>query len=843
MEPLEVVLIGAGRRTHGCGCAGGGGLSEELHDLMGSKRIGRNSPVFAPAEEGMYLCEGHGVDSVRLYDHAGNYVRTLYPFAAEKLNALKGLDWQAFPQDGQKLPVKKGPKHRSTLLTSGDNLWGGMPAKHGCAATAMAAQGGRIALVSAKLNRLAADGTTGGLDLEGPETAIRWDASSPPAQPRSTCLSPDGKWVYLTNYHYWTRRPEDYLHCVMRVEFAGNGKLELFAGSTKPGDCGASNEKLCCPASVACDEKGRVFIADYMNDRIQIFGADGKHLQSVKVTKPAHLSVHPKTAEMYVGSWMLDNRFIPSNDTRVEALLYRLGPPEAPRVCASYPLALVDYAGTMSETQGHEYRMSVDFQTQPPTLWLLPGKPYRVGGWGVLSDRPDLRGTGISLFVEKDGKLQLKRDFHSDTVQAVVRATPPKYVRQRLHVNPKNGKLYVAEGDSGVGKAFRQLVEIEPSTGAVQLFQLPFSAEDLAIDLDGRFYLRTDFAVGRFDPVDWREIPYDYGEELEKVSFDLSAGGTNLISGLPLPGTGRMGWYHLGGMAVSPRGDLAVTCCNTEKAAALRTGDENFYAKEGGLKQGVAKYKPRLYPGRAVGWETHIWDKHGKLIQEDALKGLVVTDGLGLDKDCNLYVLACALRVLDGKPYFLPWAETLLKAKPGKFQAVSGSETGLPVPLAKEARPSRPPALHIAGGGEAWVEGAEWLYGGVGFNGFAAGGGTCICWNARPALDLFARSFVPEVDHFSVAVLDTSGNLILRIGKYGNVDDGKPLQPSGGPANPRPVGGDEVALYHAPYVAAHTDRRLFISDGGNSRILSVKLGYHAEERIQLKAVAERSSTR
>ncbi len=43
---------------------------------------------------------------------------------------------------------------------------------------------------------------------------------------------------------------------------------------------------------------------------------------------------------------------------------------------------------------------------------------------------------------------------------------------------------------------------------------------------------------------------------------------------------------------------------------------------------------------------------------------------------------------------------------------------------------------------------------------------------------------------------------------------------------------------HASYVATHTDRRLFISDAGNSRIVSVKLGYYAEERVALNSIPD-----
>ena len=106
--------------------------------------------------------------------------------------------------------------------------------------------------------------------------------------------------------------------------------------------------------------------------------------------------------------------------------------------------------------------------------------------------------------------------------------------------------------------------------------------------------------------------------------------------------------------------------------------------------------------------------------------------------------------------------------------------------------------------------------------------------HSRFKLDAYARSFAPEVDRYSVAVLDSNGNLIVRIGSYGNFDDGVPLIAAGGSRKPNPMGGDEVGLFYATYVGVHSDKRLFIADFGNSRILSVKLGYHAEEKVALK---------
>ena len=87
-------------------------------------------------------------------------------------------------------------------------------------------------------------------------------------------------------------------------------------------------------------------------------------------------------------------------------------------------------------------------------------------------------------------------------------------------------------------------------------------------------------------------------------------------------------------------------------------------------------------------------------------------------------------------------------------------------------------------------------------------------------------------------MLDANGNLITRFGQYGNVDDGKPLIAAGGPTSPRSIGGSEVAFMRVAYLATESDRRLYAADAANGRILSIKLGYHSEQRVGLKDVPD-----
>jgi len=818
-----------------------------------------NRPLFAAAPEGVYVFEGGGVDHIRLFDHDGNYVRTVYPFPPDRsspaakegpaalqaaLAKVQGLRWMTFPQDGRVLPVWQGLV-QATLFTSGSNTGHNTLAKYGCAASAFAHHKGRLALAMRSLNRMATDGTTGGLPLEGPKTWFPGRGRrGRPAQipPRSAAFSPDGKWLYLTGYrgghHSW-------LHGVARMEYLGDKPPEVFLGTMTEGGDGDDNAHFRCPASVACDARGRIYVADYMNDRIQVFAPDGRYLKTIApVAKPVNVFVHPKTGHIYVISWMLVTRFFRSDAIKVPATVSHYGPLEDPKKLASHLLPFVNYNPTISwnRSGGIHHEAFVDCFTDPPTVWVVPGTgdtaskllqlrasyspgQYRRSPWSAMHYR---------LCQEKDGKLVETANFARDVAKKITWVGPPHAPaldRQRLYVDPTTGMLYVAEGDSGVGKAFRKMLKIDPRTGRVGVLRLPFSTEEIGFDLDGRIYLRTDTHVARFNLRSWREVPWDYGEERAKPGFD--GDGRTLIATVPLPGSGRPGCFHLGGFHVSPKGHVLVSCYNIKKLAVRIPGAFSA-AFEGGRP-----YKPRIYPGRVRWGEIHVWDKHGVLLYEDAVGGLPMTDGLAMDKDDNIYVLAAANRALDGKEYPLERAETLMKFEPGKGRIISLSKRA-PIRIARADGPKRPFDIAKGNTGAAWVEGAEWMYGGVGYGGFnsSKGGGGCACWNARFALDLFARSFATELNRFRVAALDTNGNLILRMGKYGNVDDGVPLVKEGGPKSPRPVGGDEVALCHPSYVAAHTDHRLFIADYGNYRILSVKLGYHAAEKVALKDVTE-----
>ena len=93
------------------------------------RRHGMDPPIIQATAEGVYVYEGGGaLYSLRLFGHDGRYIRTIYPFPADKLDQVKGLHRQTWP-DGQTRPVK--PTYlQQTFLTCGNFYAYQHPAKN-----------------------------------------------------------------------------------------------------------------------------------------------------------------------------------------------------------------------------------------------------------------------------------------------------------------------------------------------------------------------------------------------------------------------------------------------------------------------------------------------------------------------------------------------------------------------------------------------------------------------------------------------------------------------------------------------------------------------------------------
>ncbi|MEX1095966.1 MAG: hypothetical protein WED34_07945 [Planctomycetales bacterium] len=792
------------------------------------KRVGGDSLRMRASAEGVYVFDGGTNPQLRLFDHAGDYVRTVYPFSADKIGEVDGVKWLPFPPDDETFPVKWGLP-QTTFLTQSDLKWGGNwpTAGGGANASAMDTRDGRILLFDQRINQLATDGGTGGRPLAGPActfpvqlgTVHNFQGGTYHIPPISAAIDPQGKWIYLAGYLWWNPWQQGSLNGVARLPLdAGpDAKPEIFLGNMDKDRAGKRPGEFDCAASVACDRQGRVYVSDYMNDRVQVFTPDGAFVRQIDVERPAIVRLHPETDEIFVGSWSMQCTYSDRFAWRKPGVLTHFAPLDDPRLLARYDLDVPGSNGGWDYTQAE-----IDTWTTPPTVWLARGPDRRDGWW----DRSNVR-----MFVSQDGKLVLKRDFAAEAKQALLRPRPPKHERQRLYVNPKNGRVYIGEHlqpSPEASKSFDDLLEIDPETGAVDLVDLPFDTEDMCFDIHGHAYLRTHNLIVRYDPstTPWREVPFDYGEERSPVGYNSSTGRrAHVLSGIPVRGEkGTM--FHLGGIGVSPAGHVVVSACNPSPNEPRKKKEgQNVQDSSGGRP-----YVPRIFPGRARGFEIHVFDRHGQVLYDDAVPGILFSNGLDVDANGSLYVFAGACAYIDGKPYPNDATCTLIKTAP---KAIKVLATRSEIPLEGDTRPDRAPDLFKGNLGQAWVEGAEWAFGGVGMDGKSLSSATrdCSCVaNSRPAVDYFGRTFAPEADRYRVVALDTAGNVILRFGHYGNAD-------SAGAESAAPVGGDEVALMHALYVATHTDHRVFVADMGNQRLVSVKLGYAKTARVPLANAA------
>jgi sugar lactone lactonase YvrE len=778
------------------------------------RKLGNDSAI-AIDRDGVYLYENNLNDYVKMYDHDGDYVRTLYPFAANQLPQILGLRWRSVPPAGLLVPDKKANRGESettvtllpinpTIFKVGNYYMGDM-----------AVHDGLLHLFGHHVGRIGTDGTTRGQQLVGPACEIEV-AKFGKERAHNIALSPDGKWAYMTRvvwaggwapYAHWP-------HAVYRMAMDGSSGPELFLGQPTRG---SSNERFNSPMDVAVDAKGRIYVADWDNDRIQVFAPDGQYLRTIgEITGPSQVQVHPTSGEIYVFCWQArtkDHYGGPANrryNVRAAREMLKFASLDStggrPKLLMKSSLSFAIPAKqrrrfgptVFFSVKGNYDRCVVDFYSNPTRVWVVAG-----GGKG--------NRDSIYLLEEKDNQLVLKRNFDEEVAQAGYRQHAAWFQRQFLYFDPVREHLYLAEMDANEMKNFTGMIRIDIHSGERKWVKLPKVAADAAFDAEGRCYLRAGSTVTRYDPTDWREIPYDYGEQRD-----------GSISLIPTIG-GHGSSYKSGAFNVSPQGDAVVACVWGVKAEDRATVEKR-------RRDAIQKWTPQRYPGRPGGLFVHVYDRHGKLKHEDVIAGGgEFTGGLDMDWHGNLYANIRHHRILDGKPWGRSGTGTLAKfgSKGGRLL----SDANPLVPL--KEKPQRPKDV-----GGLWIPDAKWLYGDA-----ATGSSThCWCRHGRFRVDGFGRVFVPEADRYSIAVLDPNGRIILRIGQYGNADDGLPLgdpKPGvlngdrGSPGIPRSIGGDEVGLFDAQFVTTQTDQRLFVADVGNGRVLAVKLEYEKTERVRL----------
>lgn len=396
--------------------------------------------------------------------------------------------------------------------------------------------------------------------------------------------------------------------------------------------------------------------------------------------------------------------------------------------------------------------------------------------------------------------------------------------------------------------------------------------DDIAFDKKGYIHVHWNpgfefQGVSRHDPSRafiekdnvffYPEIPYDYGVELEgpyKVKY---------LGVLPVkdqPGAK----YFQDGIGVNMRGDVAVESniyyvpkmeeigielsdaglrsVRSETGFTSAEGDDRGYAHfmkkmAERQKRGEEIYSIRRRPGIPLaGGTVWIYDSSGQLRKECAVIAGDLINGIQIDEDGSTYFVTARPRA-DGEKYFLagrggtlgdmsdksnlyPFTGTLIKSIAGKECLVLLANA--PIPL--DEKPKRPADLMSVEFPDVfgkqlwcWVEGAVWLYAGASPIVSTA----CSCPTQRLHLDWYKRVYVPEAYRHSFGVLDTAGNLIMHLGRYGNMDSANAMKP----------GTEDIRIFN-PRCISGTDNYLCFDDWGE-RLIVLRLDYHAEENVKI----------
>jgi hypothetical protein len=852
------------------------------------KRLGGSGPYNLPGyvggiaigPDGAYVIakgqSAKGHSTIRKFDHDGRYVMTLTPPPADMpLSKLNGLGYVKYE------PGKKAIHAEYAYQTVSDRGY-----------FVPALSGAELADVQPALAGTRIFWTSGGLEAENPKKPepcrlhyLFTDGSTDVPGMRGIpfsytsqryprlAASPDGKYVYLTG----GAEGRGSWPGVYRIDPGGKGPGVPFAGKfrkTKRGgyslEPGSDNESLNNPMGVDCDARGRVYVADHANNRIQAFSSEGKYLKTIGIDRPKLVGVHQKTGAIYV---------LHAARVRGKSVdrLTKIASFDDPKVV----YRLDDMGGTV---------FAVDSWTPKPRLWLAGSKTYI--GVGTHGASVGGKGPSVRIFEEDGDNLKIIFDFDEEARKEAGKSWFGRWsggctvMNGNLECDPVREKFYYA-----------RMHVFDLKTGAYEgVFRTPYGGtplyypslhgciNDIGFDKKGYMHIHWDPAhgiqgVSRVDPGQARpvanpkgsrvradrvmfypEVPYDYG--VEHTVHHTHAPWKGLIRTKDQGGS--HGFQY--GLGVNMRGDIAEECSifyipkmedsmrelisghmgnrNTVDYGGLQSGSTFTYERfvqevHEREKKGERVYFIKREPGIPLSGST-VWtfDSTGELKQECAAIAGDSINGVRLDEDGAIYFVAARPRAFDGKPFLYgkggtlgtetrkriqdnryPFTGTLIKTTPGRKCKVLLSKAVVPL----QTVPKRSPEVlgmdfsHGGTGVPGWVEGKEWLYAGA--SPIVATG--CTCPVQRLHLDWYKRVYVPEAYRHSVGVLDTNGNLIMHLGRYGNFDDAP-----GGKNGAKP-GDTDIGMFQVRMISG-TDNYIVFEDW-NERLVVLKTEYHARE--------------
>jgi hypothetical protein len=418
--------------------------------------------------------------------------------------------------------------------------------------------------------------------------------------------------------------------------------------------------------------------------------------------------------------------------------------------------------------------------------------------------------------------------------------------RGNLIVDRKREEIYTHVG----GKHGSPIRRIDGRTGK-QIEMLDKTIDRGRFGPDGRLYLQVPWGgnwLVCYDPDSHKFVDLAGGEAIPKTKdfrdTEFPCKGvwlqtTNAKEECHAGSSSRAAW-----MAIAPNGDFYIPIVPAQSVWEVWKKENKPFPL------GV-----RASTGTKFSRALAVYDRDGRPKNLLTLPGLCVNYGINVGRGGRLYI---ALKVqplgqtqpegiLKGDAYPAPIWGSLVKFDSVYDRFPVGALEGhaewfWPAGMAGGTPTHTGFGRCLGGRCNVRITNMLWSYGGVApMTGYANDG--CICEDICTDLDGFDRSWVPAQQTHSVTVLDANGNVVVRIGSYGNADsrgkDSAVKDPKTGGWRPRrpddPAGLEDLSkpdiALHIPRYVGTTDEALYVQDAGNGRMLRCVLKYQVEETV------------
>ena len=585
-----------------------------------------------------------------------------------------------------------------------------------------------------------------------------------------------------------------YYNAVCKLHWKRGGPLVAHVGKINYRGPGGGNKpgELFDPQGICFDAAGNLYVCDRGNDRIQVFDKVGKYLRQWKHPRPYQVAAGRKSGAVYVMGTEQDGVYIT-------------------KYAAGNKPAVVARSANLGK-ESYWRTMALDESGPQAQLWVV---------------REQVRSYQIDRIVD--------RGTEFSPPELVIGQEPPRDY-YRLGVGWDSDVVW-SSGWWFDGKTGR---EIGPSRG---------HGDEVLAARDGTWVTRSGFFRHYISiyPEDWPTNPQ--AQTLARWETTPAA----------LARAGRRGF------TVAPNGDVYVArYYQFQRQSSAREAEEGpwMHVAIDGFSPDGRKIKPRVVyelshaahaPAVDIRGNIYVIDnlgrRIGELYEEDVAANLpswVPQYGIDWDKlrrgepvavGAEKWALDPLIQGVGTLYKFGPRGGGLLwrAAQKGWRRFDPDTEKGLHLDwgfFPPGEIPDRP-ATHwsaqwvgadkLCGVYPRWQEGVEWEFLGVSLASgrYNLSHSGCTCSNCRISVDDFGRTYVPAAHRSCVRLIDTAGNEILRIGRYGNAD-------STGPGTALPEAGIPMRY---PIATALSKQFLYVAEWRYGRIFKIALGYQRQQEV------------